>query len=89
MTALRQCGRRLDSSRYLVQLAPDQPSVDGPSGPNWDITDLHAWAEVYIPGRLIGSIPPLRCLPVRATFRWLPHPIRRPRLRSPGQPSRR
>ncbi|MCB1774342.1 MAG: transglutaminase family protein, partial [Gammaproteobacteria bacterium] len=33
-------------SGYLVQLAPDQESLDGPSGPTADFTDLHAWAEV-------------------------------------------
>ena len=75
---------------YLVQLAPDQPSVDGPSGPEEDFTDLHAWAEVYIPAPVgSGSIPPRHCLPVRAIFRWLPRLIRHPRPRSPGQPSRR
>ncbi|HEX3206493.1 MAG TPA: transglutaminase family protein, partial [Propionibacteriaceae bacterium] len=51
VTALRQCGLAARFvSGYLVQLAPDQPSVDGPSGPSEDFTDLHAWAEVYIPG---------------------------------------
>ncbi len=37
-------------SGYLVQLAPDEKSLDGPSGPETDFTDLHAWAEVYLPG---------------------------------------
>jgi uncharacterized protein (DUF2126 family)/transglutaminase-like putative cysteine protease len=37
-------------SGYLVQLTADQKSLDGPSGPERDFTDLHAWAEVYIPG---------------------------------------
>ena len=37
-------------SGYLVQLAPDQKSLDGPSGPAEDFTDLHAWAEVFVPG---------------------------------------
>ena len=37
-------------SGYLVQLRPDQESLDGPSGPAEDFTDLHAWAEVFVPG---------------------------------------
>lgn len=37
-------------SGYLVQLASDQKSLDGPSGPERDFTDLHAWCEVYVPG---------------------------------------
>ncbi|MEO9324082.1 transglutaminase family protein [Nocardioides sp. C4-1] len=40
-------------SGYLVQLATDPDAMiglDGPSGPQQDFTDLHAWAEVYLPG---------------------------------------
>lgn len=37
-------------SGYLVQLKSDVASLDGPSGPEADFTDLHAWTEVYIPG---------------------------------------
>ncbi len=37
-------------SGYLIQLAPDIKSIDGPSGPEQDFTDLHAWVEVYLPG---------------------------------------
>ena len=38
------------ASGYLIQLAQDVKSLDGPSGPENDFTDLHAWTEVFIPG---------------------------------------
>lgn len=37
-------------SGYLVQLTSDEKVLDGPNGPEADFTDLHAWAEVYLPG---------------------------------------
>src|SRR5436190_17877254 len=37
-------------SGYLIQLTADVPSLDGPSGPERDFTDLHAWTEVFLPG---------------------------------------
>jgi uncharacterized protein (DUF2126 family) len=38
------------ASGYLIQLSPDEKSLDGPSGTEVDFTDLHAWCEVYLPG---------------------------------------
>ena len=37
-------------SGYLIQLKPDIVAVEGPAGAVEDFTDLHAWAEVYLPG---------------------------------------
>lgn len=38
------------ASGYLVQLTADVKALDGPSGPEEDFTDLHAWCEVFLPG---------------------------------------
>jgi uncharacterized protein (DUF2126 family)/transglutaminase-like putative cysteine protease len=51
VAALRELGLAARFvSGYLVQLAPDTvPGVPAPSFDR-DFTDLHAWAEVYVPG---------------------------------------
>ena len=48
---LRHLGWRRVSCRAIwCSWLADVKSLDGPSGPEQDFTDLHAWVEVYVPG---------------------------------------
>lgn len=50
MTIINPFDFFLEPYAEKVPLMADVKALDGPSGPEADFTDLHAWAEVFIPG---------------------------------------
>ncbi len=72
-------------SGYLIQLAADVKSLDGPSGPESDFTDLHAWAEVFVPARAgLVWIQRRGSWQAKGIFRWPAHLTRKRLHRSPA-----
>jgi len=74
-------------SGYLIQIRPDIDPIEGPPEVENDFTDLHAWAEVYLPGAgWIGFDATSGMLAARATSPLPPRRIIVRRRRSPAAP---
>ncbi len=72
-------------SGYLLQLAPDVKSIDGPSGTEVDFTDLHVARCTCRARAGSASIRPPACSPGKGTFRSPARPNPAARRRSPAR----